>query len=43
MMNKMLHPDFAAGFIWAGRLTEKHASKQLKLKNVIYVVYIQIP
>jgi hypothetical protein len=34
-MNKMLHPDPAREFVWAGRLTKKFAFKSLELKNVL--------
>lgn len=35
-MNKLLHPDFAKRFVWAGRLTKKHAFKHLELRNVLF-------
>jgi hypothetical protein len=34
-MTYLLDPDFAMQFVWAGRLTEKYAFRQLELKNVV--------
>lgn len=34
-MNKLLHPDLANQFVWAGRLTKKYAFKQLELASAL--------
>lgn len=34
-MNKVLHPNLAKQFVWAGRLTKKYAFETLELKSVI--------
>lgn len=34
-MHKLLHPELAKRFVWAGRLTKKHAFKQLELASVL--------
>jgi hypothetical protein len=35
-MTRLLHSELAKGFVWAGRLTKKHAFKSLELKNVLF-------
>jgi len=35
-MTRLLDSELAKGFVWAGRLTEKHAFKSLELKNVLF-------
>ena len=35
-MTRLLGSELAKGFVWAGRLTKKHAFKSLELKNVLF-------
>jgi hypothetical protein len=35
-MTRLLGTELAKGFVWAGRLTKKHAFKSLELKNVLF-------
>jgi hypothetical protein len=35
-MTRLLGFELAKGFVWAGRLTKKHAFKSLELKNVLF-------
>jgi len=34
-MGRLLDPELAKRFVWAGRLTKKHAFKQLELASVL--------
>lgn len=38
-MDALLGPQLAKRFVWAGRLTEKHAFMKLELRNVMFGVY----